>query len=286
MEKHNPVSRREFVAGLGAAVVGTSIAPSAIVHALQAKPSIRLFNGKDLSGWYSHIRGLGRNNDEKRVYRVTDGMLHVTGEMNGGLMTEQAYGNYRLVVEYRWTDRGMAAPRTGQAKDCGLLIHCGKEDAVAVGTWPQSIQCQIYQGAVGDLVLLPGTDHLSAMIEGDERPGGFQYVPGAKAQLRQAGGDTRFNINTHLNKDPNWKNVTDFRSPNGAERPHGEWNTVEVIADHDTLTFIVNGRTVNKATNLTVTTNGTKGPYTSGAIGIQSEGGEILFRRFELFPLR
>jgi len=56
---------------------------------------------------------------------------------------------------------------------------------------------------------------------------------------------------------------------------------VEVVADHDTLTFIVNGRTVNRATNLTVTSGGTKGPYTSGGIGIQSEGGEILFMAAE-----
>ncbi len=44
----------------------------------------------------------------------------------------------------------------------------------------------------------------------------------------------------------------------------------------DTLTCNLNGRTVNKATNLNLT---------KGRIGLQSESGEIYFRRLELFPL-
>lgn len=271
------LSRRSFL-GMGAALAGVSAFPAPEAFG-QAKPGARgtaLFNGKDLTGFYTHLRGLGKNNDPKRVFRVDSGMLHITGEVNGGIISERAYDNYRLVAEYKWGET-MWPPRDKDAMDCGLLLHCGEEDAVAVGLWPQSIQFQIYQGAVGDLVLLPGKDTLTATVEGEAAGNAFNHVPGAAAQQLQAGGTKRFQIVNHHGKDPEWKNVRGFRGRNTAERPHDEWNTVEAIADGDSLTYIVNGRQVNKATRLSIT---------SGRIGIQSEAGEIFFRRIELFPLR
>jgi len=282
-------SRRDFLAGVGVVMVGASALPAAAAAALlQAKPGaggVSLFNGKDLSGFYTHLAGSGKNNDPKRVFRVTDGMLHITGEVNGGIISEQSYENYRLVAEYKWGET-MWPPREKGAMDCGLLMHCGKEDAVAVGLWPQSIQCQIYQGAVGDLVLLPGKDILTGTVEGEERNGVFQYVPGVPAQERQAGGTKRFEIIQHIDKDPEWKNEKGFHSANDATHPHDQWNRVEVVADGDTLTATVNGKLVNKMTNLGVTSGGTKAPLARGGIGIQSESGEIFFRRLELLPLR
>ena len=283
------LSRRDVLSGIGVAVAGAAFLPAAVAEALlQQTPGVQgipLFNGKDLSGFYTHLRGYGRNNDPKQVFRVDDGMLHITGEVHGAIVSEQEYENYRLVAEYKWGER-MWPPRETGAMDCGLLMHCGHEDAVAVGLFPRSIQFQIYQGAVGDLVLLPGKEQLGAMIEGEDRAGGFQYVPGAPAQLRQAGGDRPpFDITTHFGKDPEWKNVKGFHSPNDATLPHGQWNTMEVIAEADTLSCRVNGRVVNKATNLSVTSEGTKAPLTAGRIGIQSESGEIFFRRLELLPL-
>lgn len=276
-------SRRDFLAGIGIAMAGAAALPAAVVASAEAfqqpKPGARgipLFNGKDLSGFYTHLRGYGKNNDPKQVFSVQDGMLHISGEVNGGIVNEQEHENYRLVAEYKWGAK-MWPPREKDAMDCGLLLHCGTEDAVAVGLWPQSIQFQIYQGAVGDLVLLPGKDVLTATVEGEVRGSTFQYVPGVPAQVRQAGGTKRFEIIAHVDKDPEWKNVMGFRSKNDAERPHDEWNTIEAIADGDTLTYIVNGKVVNKVT---------KSSLTRGRIGIQSESGEIFFRRLELLPLR
>ena len=60
-------------------------------------------------------------------------------------------------------------------------------------------------------------------------------------------------------------------------KPFGEWNTIEAICDGDTVTNIVNGRVVNKATNVTPR---------KGRIAFQSEGAEIFLRRWELFPLK
>jgi hypothetical protein len=61
-----------------------------------------------------------------------------------------------------------------------------------------------------------------------------------------------------------------------AEKPLGEWNVVEVICDGDTITNIVNGVVVNKATRASVT---------RGKIILQSEGAEVFFRNITLTPL-
>ncbi len=60
-----------------------------------------------------------------------------------------------------------------------------------------------------------------------------------------------------------------------AENPVGEWNTcVTVCSGNDVKTF-VNGRLMNETTGCSIT---------QGAIGIQSEGGEIEIRRMSLAP--
>ena len=58
-----------------------------------------------------------------------------------------------------------------------------------------------------------------------------------------------------------------------AEKPTGEWNTVEVVCDGDKITNIVNGVVVNEGTNASVT---------KGKILLQSEGAEVYYRKVEL----
>ena len=59
-------------------------------------------------------------------------------------------------------------------------------------------------------------------------------------------------------------------------KPAGEWNTIECICAGDTITNVLNGTLVNKATNV----NPRK-----GKLLFQSEGAEILFRKIELKPV-
>lgn len=61
-----------------------------------------------------------------------------------------------------------------------------------------------------------------------------------------------------------------------AEKPLGEWNTYQVVCQGDTVTILVNGQEMNKATGCS-----TK----AGWIGLQSEGAEILVRKVLLEPL-
>ena len=57
------------------------------------------------------------------------------------------------------------------------------------------------------------------------------------------------------------------------EKPAGEWNTYRIIAQGDSMEVYVNGALQNRATGLN---------YTSGRIGLQSEGGPIEFRNVYL----
>ena len=61
-----------------------------------------------------------------------------------------------------------------------------------------------------------------------------------------------------------------------SEKPVGEWESVQVIADNGNLTVTLNGVVQNVATNT---------EPLGGKIGLQSEGGEMEFRKIELTPI-
>jgi hypothetical protein len=61
-----------------------------------------------------------------------------------------------------------------------------------------------------------------------------------------------------------------------AERPAGQWNTLEAILDGKTIKVFVNGQLVNQGTGLA---------DLPGRIGLESERGGIQFRNPRLTPL-
>ena len=275
------LSRRDFVSSISRGIGATTLVGSTMEARAGAwqtsraeESGVSLFNGKDLSGFYTFLRDFGKDNDPKNVFTVRDGMIRISGEIDGVLATEREYENYRVLVEFRWGDV-MWPPRIGRAMDSGLLLSCGEDGAIG-GAWPDAIECNIYQGATGDFILLAGGTEVSLTVEGEQRGDVFYYVPGAPAQVREAGGVRGAQIVAHLDRDPEWKSVRGFRGRNDAEKAHGKWNVIEAIYDEDTITNVVNGNVVNK---------GTRASRTRGRIGLQSEGSEVFFRRLELYPL-
>jgi hypothetical protein len=59
----------------------------------------------------------------------------------------------------------------------------------------------------------------------------------------------------------------------GSERPVGEWNAIRVVCEGDRLSVYLNGELAN---------GGSGASERRGAIGLQSEGAEIHFRRVDL----
>ena len=72
--------------------------------------------------------------------------------------------------------------------------------------------------------------------------------------------------------------MTGYRDPvDEVEKPHGEWNLLELVARGDHVKQIVNGKLANE---------GSEAFPSSGKILFQSEGAEVFFRDIKLFPLK
>jgi hypothetical protein len=237
--------------------------------AIAPQGKIALFNGKDFSGWYTWLKET-KYEDPKHVFTLTkDGMIRVSGEDWGGLTTKSSYKNYHLIVEWKWGGPNLGK-RAGHARDSGILVHGVGEDGAHDGTWLQSIESQVIEGGTGDFIMVAGKERPTMTANVRELNGQNYWDENGKPKTLELG---RFDW---FGRDPKWTDELGFRGPKDVEKPVGEWNRQEVIADRDTLTNIVNGIVVNK---------GYRVYPTAGKIQLQSEGAEIYFRRVEMLPL-
>lgn len=234
--------------------------------------TISLFNGKDLNGWYTFVKGRGRGIDPKKVFTVQNGLIRISGEEYGCITTNEEFSDYKLIVEFKWGPQTFA-PRVDRARDSGILLHSIGEDGGSAGTWMYSIECQIIEGGTGDfLVVGDGSKKfsLTSNVAPKKPGGGIVYLPGGEPlTINQGRVDW-------LARDPNWKDVLGFRGEKDVEKEVGKWNKIECIVEGDNLTAYLNGVLVNQAYGL---------KPTRGKIQIQSEGAEILFRKIDIVPL-
>jgi len=137
-----------------------------------------------------------------------------------------------------------------------------------------SIECQVIEGGTGDFIVVgDGTDAFSITATVAPEKCADSYV---FQQDGQPATITGGRINW-FGRDPAWTDTKDFRGKQDAEKPVGEWNRYEIIADGSTITNILNGVTVNKATQVRPS---------KGRIQLQSEYAEIFFRRVDITPLK
>lgn len=237
---------------------------------IQSGEPVLAFNGKDLSGFYTYLKGHGYN-DPNGVITVKDGVIRVTGEDWGGFVTGGNFRDYHLIAEWRWAGP-THEPRLEKSRDSGILLHCIGPDGIVGGQWMESIECQIIEGGSGDFILVGGRGKPTLTVETRTGPDKQLYFqPGGEPVTRNSG---RFNW---WGRDPEWKDVKGVRGPQDVEAPVGEWNRMEVVCDGDTITNILNGYVVN---------HGTGASPTEGKILFQSEGAEIHFRKIEVRPLK
>jgi hypothetical protein len=233
---------------------------------------IHLFNGKNLDGWYTFLQKSGRDNDPQKVFSVTNGMIRIGGEEWGCITTRKEYENYRLVVEFKWGGKTFA-PRINNARDCGILLHSKGVDGGSQGIWMRSIECQIIEGGTGDFIVVGDSSdafQLTTTIAKEKTDDSYVYLPG---------GDTMKLTSDRINwyaRDAAWKDTIGFRGRYDIEKPMGEWNRMECIANHGELTVILNGKIVNHAFRV---------EPRSGRIQIQAEGAEIFFRKVDLIAI-
>src|SRR5207248_1824644 len=118
--------------------------PSAGAGGGEWKP---LFNGKDLSGWYTYLQKLGKDNDPDKIFQVHDGMIHIykdavapTSQPFGYIATNKEYDDCRIRLEYKWGEKRFGR-RANSRRDSGLLYFFVGEDGPGGKTWPQSVEC-------------------------------------------------------------------------------------------------------------------------------------------------
>ena len=246
---------------------------------------IQLFNGKDLTNFYTWLVDHGKV-DPKRVFSVVDDIdgspaIRISGEEWGGLITDQAYRDYRLIVEFRW---GLTTwgNRRRAARDSGILLHCqgvdGNNREDFNGAWMRSLETQVIEGGVGDFIPVFGYDRsgkqigpaYTATVRRDSK-GDAIYDPEGKMERFER---RRVNWFGH---DPEWKDILGFRGRADVESPEGEWTKIEIICANGSVKNIVNGVLVNAVTDCN---------FDYGKILIQSEGAELYLRQIRLLPLK
>ena len=259
-------------------------AGTAAQTAIRSDRVIQLFDGKSMDAFYPWLVD-SHKDDPLRVFSVVDQVdgapaIRVSGEKWGGLTTRESYRDYHLIVEFRW---GLLtwAQRKNAARDSGVLVHGQGADGSTGrdfnGPWMRSIEAQIIEGGVGDIILVAGfeadgtrlTPRITARA-GKDRDGESVFDPAGEARVFESG-----RVNWY-GRDPDWADKLGFRGKADVESPWGEWTRLEVIADGDRLTYLVNGKVVNE---------GVQASLTEGKLLFQCEGAEIFFRRIELQPV-
>ena len=123
----------------------------------------------------------------------------------------------------------------------GVLIRMTGEDKI----WPKSLEAQINSPDAGDFWGLVGYN-----------------LSGSADRYKQ------------LDHEKFGK-LTNLKKAKAAEKPPGQWNLYEILADGPVVTLKINGQVVNRATDCDVV---------PGSICITSEGDEIHFRNIQLIP--
>ena len=238
-----------------------------------AGKTTQLFNGKNFDGWYKWVEKRGKNIDPKNVFTVKKGLIRISGEEWGCITTNEEYSNYKLLVEFKWGD-ATYEPRLNKARDNGVLVHSIGEDGAKGGIWMYSIEAQIIEGGTGDILVVgDGSPTFSATSPiQPKKPGvsGNFFMPGGEPITINGG---RINW---WGRDPEWKDVVNFRGAKDVEKSVGQWNKFEIIATGDKLDYYLNGTLVNQAYNV---------KPSKGRIQIQSESAEMFVRKVEITPL-
>ena len=168
---------------------------------------IKIFDGKSLAGFYTWMKDT-QYEDPRKVFRVTDGMLHVTGDGLGGILTKKEYRDYHLVMEFKWGPRTWDSRKT-RTKDSGLLIHSIGADGGYGGIWMPSIEVQMIEGGMGDFIMVAGKYKDGSLVpmtitcETDrDRDKEVIWKQGGKREVFDQKNRRRINW---YGRDPDWK---------------------------------------------------------------------------------
>lgn len=234
---------------------------------------ISLFNGEDLDGWETYLsyqpgsgneQIMGVNKDPDGIFSVVDGSIRIDGRIWGALTTVEEFENYHLRFKFKWGEKRYP-PRENEKRDSGLLYHCVGPHGAQSDHWMRSHESQIMEGDCGDYHSLDGVQ-IDVEIDSIE-------IDGQKNLMYTDGGQLLTGVHQRVIKSSN------------VEKPLGEWNEMELIVSKGSITHIMNGKVVLKASNSSQMVSEKLLPLTKGKIQLQSEAAEIYYRDIEIKSL-
>ena len=232
-----------------------------------------LFNGQNLDNWDKYIGTPLKGQDSlaalatpENVFSVIEDngekLIKISGTVNGSLATKEPIKDYHLKLVYKW------GQNVYTTRNSGLLYHSFGEFGAAMGTWMTNIECQLMHGILGDTYLMNNTVCETAALKPDS-VSKFIFTPDANPLPFGEGLNGR-----------SIKKLID------AEKPLGEWNTVELYSLGETTVHVINGVTVMVNHKTGIIENGVSKPLTSGKIQLQSEGGDLFVKSLDIVPIK
>ncbi len=246
----------------------------------QRKP---LFNGTDLTGWETYLGPrfdtlrndwdsvpVGLNTDPDGVFSVVelDGekVIRISGEAFGGMNTLEEFENYHLQMQFKW-GAAQWPPRKQGKKDSGLMYHAVGAQGADGGFWMRSQEFQIEEGDCGDFWACAGAVFdVPARMQADST-----YIYDSTAERITFSTVSPFGRNCIKGAD--------------AEKPVGEWNTLDLYCLGGTAVHVVNGKVVMVLYNSRQVDGDQETPLTKGKIQIESEGAEVFYRNIWFEPI-
>jgi hypothetical protein len=250
-----------------------------------------LFNGRDLSGWDTYMskpdpawdvtgmsrdaqgnytEAVGRNRDPLGVFTVepADGRpaVHISGQGFGVMTTREMFENFHLRVQIKWGEKRWGK-KANLPRDSGLLYFGQGDEGAVDGNWPRSVEMQIQEHDTGDLFALGTRITVPARVTPSTPRPLYLFDP--------LGEPTAFE-----QKPPIGNRCVKLED---REKPHGEWNTLELIVLGDESIHVVNGAVVMRLARAQLV-DGTR--LTSGHISLQTEGAEVFYRDAQIRPIR
>jgi len=233
---------------------------------------IPLFNGKDLQGWDSYLKPMagndgGLNNDPQKVFTIVqqdgENVIRISGEVTGAISTKKEYGDYHLQLQFKWGQLTWGSKKN-KKKDSGLLYHSVGPYGADWGAWMRSQEFQVEEGNCGDYWgCAGGTADIPANQRADS-----QYVYDPSGSIYTFRADNK--IGRHCVK------------AGDAERPRGEWNTLDLYCHGDTSVHMVNGKVLMILYHNSQVEQGQVIPLTKGKIQLQSEGAEVFYKQIRI----
>jgi hypothetical protein len=245
-------------------------------NATDAGRAWHVFHGTNLAGFETWLVD-SRHANPRGVFTITNGTLRISGDGLGYLATTNDWQDYTLTLEYRWGATNSSwGDRLGKARDSGVFLHATGPHGNSfdgTGAFMAAIECNIFEGATGDFLLIRGTNasgtaiHPRIAFAASSRSDadGFRWFePGGTMRTLERWGRVNWR-----NKSTAWRDHFGFRGDRDVEKPAGEWNRLEIACHGRRIAVKLNGALVNEAFDVWPN---------RGRILLQCEGSEIFFR--------